>query len=245
MKKFLILGCHRSGTTLLRFILGAHPDIYCLGEVSACQKFATQENIQVDVELIGYQLSSMIEEIPFACPDKLPIVVIDRDPVDIIASMMKLNIDNLNMLNDYIVPWVQYREKHNALFYEVFKEEIHRWTELNPQSEEYILKAAVLHHKWVNYLIDCYEKMDYPIFRINYDDLVTRTEKVTKNICQFLGVEWNSQMLNHTTYDNHSDILPNGLTIGNNDYQKPVSSESIGKGHRYFDKKQIEVIQSD
>jgi hypothetical protein len=34
-ERFFILGCQRSGTTLLRLILESHPDIFCYDEIKA------------------------------------------------------------------------------------------------------------------------------------------------------------------------------------------------------------------
>ena len=62
-ERFFILGCQRSGTTLLRLILEVHPDVFCYDELKgyAVLQGAIQEDLP-HARLIGFKIPRWTEQ---------------------------------------------------------------------------------------------------------------------------------------------------------------------------------------
>ena len=73
-ERFFMLGCQRTGTTLLRIILEAHPDVFCYDELKG---YAVLQKRYIedlpDVKLIEFKIPRWTEQL--TCP-----VLFDEGP---------------------------------------------------------------------------------------------------------------------------------------------------------------------
>jgi hypothetical protein len=64
MRRFLITGCQRSGTTLLRLILGSHSKIYCYDEYLAYARLRDGDASEAQgYQLVGYKIPRWAEQL--------------------------------------------------------------------------------------------------------------------------------------------------------------------------------------
>jgi hypothetical protein len=104
VERFFILGCQRTGTTLLRLILESHPDVFCYDELigyAVLQKPAIETFPQAP--LVGFKLPCWTEQLtkPLLFDEGVDgscrsfyggekILFLQRGVRDTIASMLKL-----------------------------------------------------------------------------------------------------------------------------------------------------------
>src|SRR3989338_1555877 len=109
-KRFFIIGCQRSGTTLLRLILESHHSIYCFDERRAYDFLKDKNNFSLfkfpdNSKLIGFKIPILTEQInnsflhDYALSISMsnfynmePLVFIVRDCRDVICSMKNLQV---------------------------------------------------------------------------------------------------------------------------------------------------------
>jgi hypothetical protein len=64
MRRFLITGCQRSGTTLLRLILGSHSKIHCYDEYLAYARLRDGDASEAQgCQLVGYKIPRWTEQL--------------------------------------------------------------------------------------------------------------------------------------------------------------------------------------
>ena len=113
MNPFLIVGCQRSGTTLLRLALGVHPEIECHDESSSYDLLLAGETPPGS----GFKVPRWTDLIPGPTagdPDQNldrrwtyrneTMIGIYRDPADVVASMATLQMGNQTWLDRYGEP---------------------------------------------------------------------------------------------------------------------------------------------
>src|SRR5437016_4600645 len=62
-RRFYILGCQRTGTTLMRLVLECHSKILCFGEVRGYQALANNERtIPYGKEIVGFKIPRWTEQ---------------------------------------------------------------------------------------------------------------------------------------------------------------------------------------
>ncbi len=97
---------------------------------------------------------------------------------------------------------------------------------LKMERYETILEAA---NRWTN-SIDLAQafgsKIKENYMEIRYEDMVTNTEESIKKVCDFIGINYNSDMLDHTS---QVEKLGDTDKAHHSNLSKPISSDSIGK----------------
>src|ERR1700722_4163907 len=109
-ERFFILGCQRSGTTLLRLILESHPDVFCYDELKGYAVLqGAADEVRADARLVGFKIPRWTEQLTFPVLfDEGPegpcdnfyrgekVLFVHRDVRDTIASMFKLKAGESN-----------------------------------------------------------------------------------------------------------------------------------------------------
>lgn len=237
---WFIVGCQRSGTTLLRLVLDSHDDLRCIDEtlaheILACRADVPRENVRLGFKLPRFteQLDSPAPKDYFIHPAKQfytgqPIIFLRRDPRDVVASMMRLND------GAWFRRWVRaiLDEKFQEPAFEKRYSALRQWCE---KSECPDAAVAALYWRYKNDAYEIYRARDYPVHLVSYEDLVTAPAQTLMEIVEVLGVSWQPEtLLRHFTFE-HRELMADGNAIGGTDPKRPIDESSVGSWIRVLD----------
>jgi Sulfotransferase domain. len=207
-KLFLIMGCQRSGSTLLESIFNAHPQVHVIGEEQgeAYRYFADPARLN------GLPKESVCLRIPAAthlikhATEKFAgarILFTLRDPRDVVVSMRKLEVRK--QLDD---PWDTWLVVYGH-------NEIHKCITNLAEPERLEEKLRSLYEQtndlndprfggfcWMvkNRFIPHYSRSILPTKIVRYEVLIANPESYLRQVCQFLDLEWSDHLLEHEKY---------------------------------------------
>lgn len=110
---------------------------------------------------------------------------------------------------------------------------------------------SVVSYSWLNYnkSIDK-EKHRRPnrFITIKYEDLVTHPETIISNVCQFLNIPYNEEMLSFnrtlkSVVENADEHIKKEVSIIHPNITKPINKSQIKKWEKEFSKPQVELIE--
>jgi protein-tyrosine sulfotransferase len=207
-KIFLIVGCQRSGSTLLESVFNAHPEVHVVGE----EQGEAYRYFREPAKLDGLPKESICLRIPAATHlikhaiEKLPgarVLFTLRDPRDVVVSMRKLEVQT--QADGPSGKWL-------VLF---GHNEIRRCIASLAERERLEEKLRSLYEQtndlndprfgafcWMvkNRFIPLYERSILPTKVVRYEMLIANPEPYLRQICQFLSLEWNDHLLEHEKY---------------------------------------------
>jgi len=248
---FLIAGCQRTGTTLMRMILESHSMIRCFDETLAYSALAKEEYAAPsNAKLIGLKIPRWTEQLTeptlrdlgldVECPNFYrgqKIIFLLRNVKDTVASMVKLKFGTESWLETWGKPILDWKIQQNDKFRMRFHDEIEKLK----SSPEQLVAAGALYWKYKTLSYFDYCNKRFRVHGVRYETLVTNPEPVLQSVCGFLGVPWERQLLNHAQLP-HGELSKNGLAIGNTDPLKPIHRESVGQWKRFFNDLQASEI---
>ena len=226
-----ILGMPRSGTTLLEQILHSHPDIAGIGEDMSFEKDIFDNLNLKDRHGISFPLK------------KFPNQPTNRS-LDKIGKGYIKHIRNLEPHSKYIVnksvgmfmfaglpPYCLPKAKiiiirRNpidcclSIYSKHFQGSGHRYSnDLSDLGEYYNIAMKIMDH-WV-------ETLPLPIYEIQYEDLVEKTEEKSREIIKFLNLPWNASCLEF--YNTKKHVKTASVT----QVRKPVYTSSMERWRVY------------
>ena len=245
---FFIIGSGRSGNTLLRSILSGNSDIsippesyrlpfaikkfhifnnrnwedvvsQVLKEFEDCKEFYTwkinikdvQKRLE-NIENSKRSLSNIFDELFCAYSEKH-------------SAGSKIWGDKTPM-NTLYLDWISTVFPHSKFIHIIRDGRDVASSYLKMERYDNILEAA---NRWIN-SIDLAQSFGSKIkdnyMEIRYEDLVTSPKDVIKNTCDFLDINYDSKMLDHTK---QVEKLGDTDKSHHSNLSKPISSESIGK----------------
>ena len=237
--KIFILGCQRSGTTLLRLILDSHRRIYCYGEINGYAYFTENFRAKHKKKFEGFQLPIWTELfVEYDCIKKYKnlndkILFIYRDPKEVICSMKSLKIKEKNYIQyevcSHINTWMN---DDSRSFKKTFEKEI--------TSDEIV--KAICYWKYKNMSYFKMKELKYDVHLINYKNLVTNPKTEISNILNFLKIEWDeSTLCHHKT--KHDEINPNNIALGNTKANRKIDKDSLNKWEKILTDYEIKLIE--
>jgi hypothetical protein len=240
-ERFFLAGCQRSGTTMLRLALESHPKIQCFDEVLAYRTLSGEntcgkKELQTGNGLVGFKIPRFSEQFLWpSCVDpdygRFPsfyrgekVIFIVRNVLDVVSSMITLSADNgLSWLERYGRQILLHVLTHG------FAND-----SLRKASDGIALERLPLHLigalYWINKnhgLLDLIEHRA-PVLVVNYEEVVSRPREVLSGVCDFLGVEWSDEVLNHPDHE-HGELYEDGKTIGSTDPKRQIDTASLGR----------------
>lgn len=233
---FFVVGCQRSGTTLLRLILECHTLVSCYDEFSSYRILAGRQCIHSPSPVTGLKVPCITEQLAdlFLC-DKwfLPsmpnvysgqkVLFVIRDVRDTISSMITLKVDTKSWLERFGIPCLRWKLKNPA-----FRSRYGGLVDDLPEGSNHNVGFAAIYWKYkVDAFFD-YLANAFPVLLVRYEDLVSQPQVELMRICGFLQIPWEKTLLGHTEFY-HDEIMSNGLAIGNTDPNRRIDRQSIGR----------------
>lgn len=256
--KIFVLGCQRSGTTMLRLILDSHPKIYCYGEINGYSYFEKNFRIKHNKKYNAFQLPiwtelfTEYESIRNYINDEDKILFIFRDAKQTISSMKSLRcyrkdcwfgINDLmldkNYINYEVIPNINiWMNDKSRSFNKNFGREIKKYE----KTEWDALTKAICYWKYKNSAYFKMKKMGLKVLPINYDMVVKNPKEELHKIMNFLEIKYDDNLLSHHI-KKHDETLNNNMAMGNTRINRKIDEESLEKWKSNMNEEEIEFIE--
>jgi hypothetical protein len=191
---FFIFGCQRSGTTLLLSILNAHPQIHIIDETEFPSPYPFPSTPRLMLAKLKKQYlclkmlehSNKLEFLKRFYP-KAKIIWPVRNPYSAIASM--LNLVNSNSKTN----WIERCAKTEIERLKPFYPEALGQYDLDQLST---IELGAIYWSYKNSYPKFMEDSGFSVFKFTYETLLTNQQETLQDIVDFLGIEWDDNLLN-------------------------------------------------
>ncbi len=256
-KIFFIIGCQRSGTTLMRLVLESHSMISCVDELRSYSILRETELLNKELKInqakkwLGFKTPRITEQFlePFIADagadflgmvnhySNIPMIFLVRNPLDTIASMKKLDQGSKSWLEIWAESTIDFWRKTIPDFDNIYREEI-RLLE-NTKFKATVAGAIYWKIKTSSYYN--YANKTSQIILVFYENLVTKPIPTISTILNFLDVSWEDAVLKHEKLL-HPELDETGLAIGKTDPRLPIHTSSLNQYSEYLSKEEISEI---
>jgi tetratricopeptide (TPR) repeat protein len=240
-RPIFIVGMPRSGTTLIEQIISSHPDVVGAGELiylPRIEKLIDKQYssttgypecmINVDESLLSKHADEYLTQLTRFSKDALR--VSDKMPDNFLRiGLIKQLFPNAkiihcqrNALDTCLSIYLTYFSKANYYSYD-----------LHDLGNYYLDYVRIMEH-W-NSLFSS------ELFEIQYEELVSDQEKLSRRLIEYIGLEWDDECLNF--YNNDRTVK----TASNLQVKQPVYNNSVNRWKRYENELQplIKVLQQN
>lgn len=227
-RRVFILGCHRSGTTMMRLILNSHKHINCLDEWKSYNSVLNNDYPK-DKTIVGLKMPNWTEWLVESDEYKKyykgdPIIFMFRDVRAVIASMLSLLTGKGCFFNGVMEAIDEkWPVDPHRKFWPQHKKEIESIEKMN--CPDYRKAAVYWRYKTSRYMEMV--KQGYKILPIHYELFVRNPVSHLKILMNFLELEWDNNLLNHHM-QKHDETF-NGYAVGNTLVSRPIDTASIDK----------------
>ena len=233
-----ILGMPRSGTTLVEQIISSHPQVYGAGELRAIPAITLTIAQQLEFANPYPQCMSIfnrtmaeeysdryLQELALHCPtakhitDKLPGNFLRIGLIKTLFPDARIIHCQRNPLDNCISLFFHYFKRLKCSF------------ELTELGQYYLQYQRLMSH-WQN-------RFPGEIFTVQYEELVMDQETVSKQLIDYVGLEWDEKCLNF--HNNERDVR----TVSNLQVRQPMYKNSMNRWKPYEKHLQplIDVLQ--
>lgn len=227
-KPFCLVGSQRSGTTMLCLILNSHPNLRVYDEdvaydIIRSDKYRSEGLVGFKIPIWTQRYKFMKKKYPYA-----KYIFLQRDTKSVVASMLALGWIKNYGKGEY---WTSYGAISDTITKRVFSD---AYKEFEKNKDEIILATLVALIK--SYMIIEYRKNDLNVLEVWYESLVSKPELEINKVLDFLGVDWNREVLRH--HEAHS-----GIWAGRTDASRPIDIESVNKWEKRLTEEQVKTVE--
>jgi len=252
-KIFFILGCQRTGTTLMRLILESHSKVSCVDENRGYEILSNQTFLKNELKKnnkknwIGFKTPRITEQMfePFLADvginlrtknmyKGMPIIFMVRNILDSVASMKTLDQDGTSWLKIWAKQTVDFWCETTPNFKRKFKREL----ALLEKTKNKDIVAGAIYWKYKNSSYFKYKDEAVPLIKIKYEDLVTEKKATVKKVLNFLNLEWEDSVLEPEKHI-HTETDEFGITVGKNNTKIPINENSINRYKKILSRNEI------
>lgn len=225
-----VIGVQRSGTTLLGLMLGSHPHLVHYDEEDDLNTFKSGAWKKNE----GFKLTQYTQRPKMfkAKYPKLKLIHISRDPIQTLASMIKIGWVNQECAG------AEFRLALENLKDGDFKNALKKLDKEAEYNQNILINVTVALIALKHGVVREYQRLKHPILSIMYEDLCLSPESTAKQICDFLEIDFSQDMLNHPKKFSNFELYG---TLGN----RPVDTASIFKHSDAFSIETSNVILQD
>jgi len=247
---FFIIGCQRTGTTLMKLILESHSKIECFDEPLCYDTLRFPEKIKLrqEVPFLGFKtpvITEQMNELFFADPSldfiipnlfqNCPRIFMIRDVRDTISSMMNLKQNQSSWYEIWPRKNIDFWTKTIPNFESKFEDDLKKISD----SEEKLVSTASLYWKYKT--TSYFEQNNSSTCKIFYEELVKKPEDNINKVIKFLDLDWDNDLLNHHTRS-HPFTDSDGITVGEINTKKPINDDSVGNFNDILSPSQLDAI---
>lgn len=252
-----VLGCQRSGTTLLRFLLGSHPQVTAVDEAVAYPVLAgttelrealgeqpLRARVAFKIPRLAEQLlePDVRDEVYGTMPQfygRQRAVFVVRDPRDVVTSMCTLKASaKQSWIEAYGRALVEHRVQERAGFAARYARELEL---LAARSWPPHLVAA-FYWQVKNDALRPYVRAGLPILPVRYELLVADPEPQLRRMFAHLQLTWDPATLRHHE-QSHGQLDEGGLAIGGSDPSRPIDGRSVGRHAAVLTEAQLRDVE--
>jgi hypothetical protein len=246
---YFVIGCQRSGTTLMRLALDSHHLVSCIDEPDSYRVIAEARRPESVKALVGVKVPCLTEQFgddrmwdrrllpPTPNPYRLqPLIFLIRDVRDTVASMRSLVVGGRSWVWRSARPTVLAKRRRDPAFADRYR----AWLRLADDPDDDIGIGAFYWHFKTDVLRD-YRARAWPLLVVRYEDLVTQPAVELQRVCEFLEIPWDPDVLAHHRHG-HDGLLPSGLATGNTDPARPIDADSMGRWQRILSAAEAERV---
>ncbi|GAB5389152.1 MAG: hypothetical protein Alpg2KO_21200 [Alphaproteobacteria bacterium] len=223
-----IVGMPRSGTTLAESIIAAHPQAQGAGELPDIPSIigTMSQHVQSDArypELAMEISGDIIKGFGQAYARRVGSmhrgarIIVDKNPLNFrFVGMIRLMLPQARIIHCTRSPV----DTCMSCFFQNFR-----------SGQEYSFDLDNLASYYAGYrdLMEHWEKVAGPVFRLDYTGLVNDPEAVSKRLFDFIGLDWTPDVLNFHTQNRRVE------TASKWQVRQPLYKSSVGRERKYKD----------
>ena len=254
MRRFLIAGCQRSGTTMMRLILESHRDIQCIDEHYSYEVLAgraphpeptspvvgfkipvwSEQLLQDRLHWNEYSYQYGSEPVPNFY-DREPLIFMVRSPLDTVSSMLKLKVESDSWLERVGIPVVRSMQESGRL-----SDEFRADLEFASSCADPVVAMGALYWKIKSSAALSYLEAGLPLQIVIYERFVASPADFLPAILTRIGVDWDESVLLHHEKP-HGEIV-DGKAIGDTDPGRAIDTRSVGRSSTSLSAGQMELV---
>ena len=256
----LITGCQRSGTTLMNLILDSHPKIWGIDE----DRFDFPSiygylSAPIPAPFVSFKLPRYAHIMPFI--EMLPgcrVLWCIRDPLDTVASMVKLNLKVGNITAPWAIHpsggWIEINTSYWILndsqkadlrphmeefakLSEKYKNRVQSNEGLTNFDRRDCVFIGALCWRIKNELPTVYKERNIDFHVVKYGELVANPKDRIKELLDFIGIEWSDEVLMHHR-------LHKGMSIGNTSNTRAIDQSGVGSGKKNLSQEEQDLVKA-
>lgn len=212
-----IVGMPRSGTTLVEQIIASHPAVFGAGEANTMSGLIDDYPAGVsDLEVGGLAAMAGTALDRFAEPGAGSLRVADKTPFNFLyLGLIQMLLPGARIIHCLRDPL----DTGLSCFFQNFVD-VHPWSMDQGDISRYMLAHDRLMNHWRGVL-------SLPMMEIRYESLLADQEAVSRDVIEFLGLDWDGACLKF--FETRRPVL----TASNWQVRKPLYSTSRGRAAAY------------